>query len=217
MTIPRAIFNQVRAMLRPLETKISNIAARAIIKIVSDAGTRQTAQVDGLPTETLDGVQHFIPYGLISVPRAGAEGVMLFVDGDRGHPLLFAVDDRSARPTGGDPGDTGLYHFDGARVRLQENGDIVISAKAGGKVLIDDGSGGTSAFVPLKEHNNFKDWVEAQFAVGVPGVPGTPHGHVHVVGGAATTTITTVAAPAATPPAPSIPPTAIGSTVLEGK
>lgn len=200
-------------MLRPLETKVSNIAARAIVKIVSDAGTRQTAQVDGLPTETLDGVQHFIPYGLISVPRAGAEGVMLFVDGDRGHPMLFAVDDRSARPTGGDAGDTGLYHFDGAEIRLRANGDIIISAKAGGKVLVNDGVGvGGNALPTLKDLTNLRDWVEAQFSASA--------GHVHAVTGAlgagVTTTMTTVSPPAP-PPTPSLPPTATGTTVLEGK
>ncbi len=149
--IPRAIFDQVRAMLRPLETKVANIAARAIIKLIQDSGTRQTAQVDGLPSETLDDVQHFIPYGLISVPRSGAEGVMLFVDGDRGHPLLFAVDDRSARPTGGDPGDTGLYHFEGAQVRLTTSGDILITPKAGQKVLVSDGSGTLEPLVKKSE------------------------------------------------------------------
>lgn len=209
MTLSRAAFAQVRRMLRPLETKVANIAARAVIKLIVDSGTRQIAQVGGLDSETLDDVQHFIPYGLISVPRDGAEGVMLFVDGDRGHPLLFAVDDRSARPTGGDPGDTGLYHFDGAQVRLTSGGDIEIKCKPGQKVVVNDGSGGQT-LATQKDIDNLRNWVFAQFS--------NTAGHVHVVVGGATTTMVTVpATPVPPAPTPSVPPTSIGTIVLEAK
>lgn len=191
--IPQAIFAQVRRMLRPLETKVANLVAQAVIQFVNDSGTRQTAQVGVMAGETLDGVQHFLPYGLTSVPLPGAEGVLLFVDGDRGHPLLLGVDDRSARPTGGEPGDTGLYHFDGAQVRLTSSGDILISCKPGQKVFINDGSG-SEALATLADVQQIRSELNGHEHTYVPGM-GTP--------------TTTTGGPSVTSPT--------GTTVLEGK
>lgn len=151
MSLTRAAFAQVTRMIQPLRDRVNNTVARVVVTLVNNATKTQTLQIGALAGETLDSAEHLIPYGLISVPRAGACGVGLFVGGDRGHAVVVAVDDPSARPTGGDPGDTGLYHFDGAQIRLKENGDIIVSAKPGARVYIDDGSGNTDRLVKKSE------------------------------------------------------------------
>jgi len=204
MSISRAVLDQVMRRLRPLQIKVANLVARAVLTGLNDGTGIQAAQVSVLAGETLDDVERFTTYGVISVPRPGAEGVMLFVDGDRGHPLLIAVDDRSARPTGGDPGDTGLYHFDGAVIRLDSSGDITISCKPGGSVFIDDGSGPTQKLAFLSSLSALERYINQQFDVLL--------GHFHpIVGGPPTTVVPNTGSP--TVPAPS----SLGTSVGESK
>lgn len=128
--------DQIRQLLRPIATQVANTVARAIIKYADDSKQRQLVQIGVQKGETLDHVPHYQPYGFSSVPLAGAEGVALFQNGNRARPIIFAVDDRRYRPTDGDPGDVGLYHYQGARVTLPEGGNIVSTPKTGSKVKL---------------------------------------------------------------------------------
>lgn len=147
----RSMLNQIGRLLEPVRRRITNMVGRATVTADVSAGARQRAQVELLDQETRDGAEHFLPHGLISVPLAGAQGVAVFPDGDRGQPLLVVLDDRRHRPAGGDPGDVGLYHHEGAVIRMSANGNITISAKPGGKVYIDDGAGGTAKVATLAD------------------------------------------------------------------
>lgn len=158
----------LRDALRRLRTRIENTVARAVVQVVNDAGGLQALQLGALAGETVDDGEHVQQYGFSSVPMAGAEAVVVFPGGDRGHPLVVAVDDRRYRPTGGEPGEVRVYHKDGAVITLKENGDIVISAKPGSQVLIDDGAGGTE---PLITKSQF----DAHFHPTGTGPSGTPN------------------------------------------
>lgn len=136
MALDRDTLRQLDHLLRPLRTRLANAAARAVVKLVSDGTQMQGLQIGVLKGETIEGAEHFQPYGFSSVPLAGAEGIALFPNGDRGHPLVVAVADRRYRPTGGEAGDVTMYHHTGAKVTFTTAGDVVAEPASGRAVLL---------------------------------------------------------------------------------
>lgn len=139
----RAMLAQLEHVIRPLRRQLADVAARAFLLLADDSKKMQLVQVD-VP-ETVDGAEHFQPYGISGVPPVGSEGIAVFPNGDRGHPLVFAVTHRGSRPTGGAPGEFTIYNgLTGAKVALPAAGDIVATPAAGRKALI----GSASASIP---------------------------------------------------------------------
>lgn len=165
--VDRGTLRAVERLVHGLRNRVENVVARAVVKLVDDSRGRQRVQLGVVAGETVDDGEHFQPYGFSSVPMPGSEAVVVFPGGDRGHPLVVVVDDRRFRPKDGDPGDVHLYHKDGAVILLKEGGDIVVSAKPGGQVLVDDGSGGTE---PLITKSQFDAHVHPT-GTGPSGVP----------------------------------------------
>lgn len=121
------LFRELRMLLRPLETKIANVVARAVIERVNDAGGLQSLQVGVLEDEPVEDAENFQAYGLTSKPTAGAEAVLLFPNGDRSHPLVIAVDDRRYRLTGLADGEVALYSEHGQTVHLKADGSVEVT------------------------------------------------------------------------------------------
>ena len=86
----------------------------------------QTLDARLLHNELLTGIEHFQPgYGLNSVPMPpeqgstkAAEVIVGFINGNRSHPIVIRIDDRRYRPKNWNPGDVGLYHYQGATAKL---------------------------------------------------------------------------------------------------
>jgi phage baseplate assembly protein V len=134
MTISRDIFQAVRKMIAPLSTRVVNMVARSIVSLVNDGANLQLLQLsvlqtdpDGSAREVIEDAEHFQPYGFYAVPKVGAEAVVIFRNGDRGHPLVLAVADRRVRPTGGQAGEVGLYTDEGDAVRLGRGHVIIVT------------------------------------------------------------------------------------------
>lgn len=148
---------QLRHLLRPLATRVVNTVARAVVQLVDDKKKLQLVQLGVLAGETVEGAgggaEHFQPYGFTSVPLVGAEGVTLFPNGDREHPLLIAVADRRYRPTGGEPGQVTLYHYSGSKMFMLANGNIEVQPGPGGEVLVRDAGGTVDRLVKKSEHD----------------------------------------------------------------
>lgn len=124
------------ALLRALRQRIANLAARGVVLLVADGNAVQQLQVRVLAGELRDRVQRVQPYGFNSVPLGGAYPVVLLCPGgDRAQALAVAVDDVRHRPTGGEPGESGLYDSHGNRVRLR-NGVLEITAAADLQVAV---------------------------------------------------------------------------------
>lgn len=166
MTMTRAMLAQLEHVIRPLRRQLADVAARAFLLLVDDSKKMQLVQV-GVP-ETVDGAEHFQPYGLSSVPLAGAEGVAIFPNGDRSHPLVVTMSDRRYRPTGGDPGQVTLHQHTGAKVIMMANGDIEVQPAPGHEVLIRDASGAVDRLVKRTE---FLAHGHATAATGAPSAP----------------------------------------------
>lgn len=123
----------MQKMLGPLGRRVQNMLARGTV-VLSKAGTMmQTLQVRLLADETLDGIEHFEPYGFTSRPKAGAEVATLFVDGDRSHGLVLVAADRRYRMTGFKDGEVAIHDDKGQSVHFTEDGIVV---KGGGLPMI---------------------------------------------------------------------------------
>lgn len=153
MAVTMDVLDAVGRAMRPLATRVANTVARAVVQLVDDDAKMQLVQLGVLAGETLDGAERFEPYGLTSVPLAGAEAVAVFPNGDRSHPLVIAVADRRFRPTGGDAGDVILYGKLGARVTMLANGDVEIRPAPGHEIFIRDEGGTVDRLVKKSEHD----------------------------------------------------------------
>lgn len=139
----RGTLDQLRHLLRPLATRIANIAARATVSRASDGKKLQLLQLGVLDGETVEDAEHHQPYGFSSVPMGGAEAVVIFPGGDRAHPLVVAVSDRRYRPTGGEAGEVTVYNHTGAKIKITKDGDIEVTPATGREVFVRD-AGGTA-------------------------------------------------------------------------
>lgn len=118
MAIPPELLEEVARYLQPLSVRVANSNARAVVTRIDDSKKLQTLQIGVQHSEPLDDAERFQEYGFTSVPLEGAEAVVSFPNGDHGHPLVVAVDDRRHRPTGLPPGTTCVYAAGAAEVRL---------------------------------------------------------------------------------------------------
>lgn len=143
MPIDRKMLDEIsKHLLTPISRRIANTAARCTVQMIDNGGGMQLVQIGVLDGETVDSAERYEPHGLTSVPDVGAEGVVIFPNGDRAHPLVVVVADRRYRPRDGEPGDVILYGKAGARVTMKANGDIEAVPAAGHEVRI--GAAGAS-------------------------------------------------------------------------
>ena len=116
----------ITKLLAPLRTRIANLVARAVVRLVTDSTGLQVVQLEVLDGETREGCERFQSYGFSSVPLDGAEAVVLFVGGRRDHGLVVAVDDRRHRKKDLEAGEVAIYHHGGSYILLRDDGSIEI-------------------------------------------------------------------------------------------
>lgn len=124
----------VSKLLQPLKDRVMLMVARGVLKVVNDQGGLQVAQVSLLEDELRDKVERFQNYGYTSNPLPGAEGVAVFVGGNRDHGLLICVDDRRYRITGLKGGEVAIYTDEGDYVHFKRDRHIEMKSL---HVLID--------------------------------------------------------------------------------
>lgn len=118
----------VQKMLAPAQRRLQNLILRGTVALVNAATKMQTLQIRGLQGETLDGIEHFEPYGYTSRPLPGAEHVTLFVDGDRSHGITVVVADRRYRLQGLQAGEVALHDYQGQSMHMKRDGVIEVTA-----------------------------------------------------------------------------------------
>ncbi|MBC6503378.1 phage baseplate assembly protein V [Citrobacter freundii] len=111
--------------LTALGRRLRLMVDRAVVRMVTDSFGRQNLQIQSLADATNDDVERFQNYGLTSVPPPGSEAIVLALGGRREGLVAIAVEDKTCRPKGLDPGDVRLYHADGlSHITLKEGGRI---------------------------------------------------------------------------------------------
>ena len=125
-------------MLAPLRRRLALMVARGVVALVNDGSRMQSLQVTILDGETLDGAEHWQPYGFTTVPQAGAEALVLSVGGHRAHSVVVSCGDRRYRLTGMKGGEVAIYtdeqdkvHFKRGRVIDIETHTLNIKAEVG--------------------------------------------------------------------------------------
>lgn len=112
--------------------------ARAVVNTVADDKKLQILQVDVLADETKDDVERFQNFGFTSVPKAGAEAIVVFVGGTRDHGVVLAVDDRQYRLRSLESGEVAMYDATGSKIVMKKNGDIEVIPSSGKVKLTGD-------------------------------------------------------------------------------
>jgi phage gp45-like len=134
----------MRSNTRDVGTGLSLAASRATLTRADDSKKKQEFEGQALYAETHSGIERFQNYGHSSVPlpptpnsKEAAEAVILYLGAHRSHPVVVVIDDRRYRPTGWQPGESGLYDDQKQKVHVQRNG--VRAAAAAHSIAISDG------------------------------------------------------------------------------
>lgn len=116
-------------LIAPVIRRLRLMVGRAVITLVNDSLKEQNLQVTSLDDEPLDDVERPQNYGQFSVPLAGAEAIVVNLGGDTDSAVALVVEDRRYRPTGLVDGDSGIYHYEGHRIRLTKDGRAIVTCK----------------------------------------------------------------------------------------
>ncbi|HBL7873501.1 TPA: phage baseplate assembly protein V [Escherichia coli] len=116
-------------LLTPLMRRVRLMLARAVVNVINDGRKVQNLQVGLLDDEESDEVERLQNYGHFSVPLSGAEALIACVGAQRDQGIAVVVEDRRYRPTNLEPGDAGIYHHEGHRIRLTKDGRCIITCK----------------------------------------------------------------------------------------
>lgn len=119
----------LQRMLAPVIRRIQLLMGRGVLTGVNDSLKAQNMQITAMDDETFDEVERLQQYGQISVPLPGAEVVFGCLGAQRDQAVILVAEDRRYRPTGLPAGDSGLYHFEGHRIRLTKDGRCIITCK----------------------------------------------------------------------------------------
>lgn len=112
-------FRFLSTLLRRVKTQVSMVAARCVVSLVDDSGTRQVLQIGVLAGEVRGERERFQEYGFTSVPFPGAEGVFLCPQGDREQGIVICVEDRRYRLTGQAAGESAHHDEQGQKIQIQ--------------------------------------------------------------------------------------------------
>jgi len=112
----------MRQLIDPLARRIRLMVSRAVVRLVNDATKTQTMQVEILKGEVYSAIERMQEYGISSVPRAGAEAIVLSLNGDRGHGVVIVAADKRYRLTGLEEGEVALHDDQGQSVIIKRDG-----------------------------------------------------------------------------------------------
>lgn len=136
------MINTIRRLIDPVKRKLMMIIGRAIVTYVDNTTGTQRIQLTVLANETVSNVERFEEYGLTSYPATDTQAVVLFLGGNRSHPIVINVHDRETRPVDLAESEVCLYSAKDAdaqshRIHLKADGSIEIKTSAGVKINDD--------------------------------------------------------------------------------
>lgn len=190
----RALFGEIRALLKPLERKLKLVASKAVLELLKDSSGLQQVQVSLLAGEASDGtVEHMQPGGLTHVPLPGAEGVYLTIGGVRDDGVVLALSNRGNRPTGLLAGETSVYSSGALPITIKLKIDGTLEIEAPLKVTVKAPTVELSASGAPGEpslngdsHYLYIDAINTAIAAAINGIPGSGPGLAVTFGNAVT-------------------------------
>lgn len=126
--------NGLDRWIAPLKRRVMLMVGRAVVAAVTDSPAMQELQLALFQGELVNRAERFQNYGFTSVPFPGAEAAVVFISGNRDHPLVLACDDRRYRVKGLANGEVAIYTDedqaeDGCRIVLRRGNVIEIQGK----------------------------------------------------------------------------------------
>lgn len=110
-----------------MRNPIGMLLARCSLVLTNAASKLQTLQVRLLAGEVKSSVEHLEPYGFTSHAQPGAEGLAVFLNGDRSHGVVICIADRRFRLTALKPGEVALYTDEGDHLHFQRDRIVELS------------------------------------------------------------------------------------------
>ena len=118
----------MKQLIDPLARRLRLMVSRAVVRLVNDATKTQTMQVEILKDEVYSAIERLQEYGFTSVPKAGAEAVVLSLNGDRGHGVVIVAADKRYRLTGLESGEVALHDDQGQSIIIKRTGIEITSS-----------------------------------------------------------------------------------------
>ncbi|MGD9664377.1 MAG: phage baseplate assembly protein V [Novosphingobium sp.] len=136
------MIDQFRRMVEPIQRRVMMAIGRAVLNAVYDGSKAQLVQASMLGDEVRDKMERMAEYGFTSNPKPGAQGVAVFVGGERGHGVMIATCDYTCRLPNLASGEVALYTDEGDKIVLKRGKLIEITTdtlvvKAGTKVRFE--------------------------------------------------------------------------------
>ncbi|MGY6129098.1 phage baseplate assembly protein V (plasmid) [Paraburkholderia strydomiana] len=132
----------------PLARAIQNMLVRGTVALANGATKMQTLQVRLLADDTPLPLEHFEPYGFTSRPKAGAEVLAAFFDGNRSHGVVLVAADRRYRLTTLEEGDVAIFDDKGQSMVFGADGiTITGNVKVVGSITATEGIHGQGNIV----------------------------------------------------------------------
>lgn len=125
------IIKFVLSLIAPLTRRVVNMLARAVVNSIDDSKKLQLAQVEILSGEVRADVERFQNYGFTSVPKKGAEAIVVRLGGHADHTIILCIDDRTYRLRNLESGEVAMYDATGSTVIMKSNGDIEVAPSSG--------------------------------------------------------------------------------------
>lgn len=141
-------------LFHSLHQAISNLLERAVIRTTTTMAKCQVLQISMPGGEGKSDIEHLEPYGFTSAPKAGAEAVAAYFDGDRSHGVVLVASDRRYRIKGLAAGEVAIYDDLGQSVTLTRAGIVV---NGGGNPIIFTNAPKARFEMPIESTGDIKD------------------------------------------------------------
>lgn len=121
---------QLAKLLAPIRRRIRQIATRAIVELVDTDTALTTLKMKISESESLEGLEHFEPFGFTTNPPADSEALVISLGGRREHSVVLQVANRKYRVRGLKPGDVALYNQNGDKLVMKMSGETELSVSS---------------------------------------------------------------------------------------
>lgn len=158
-------------LIEPLRSRVYNIVSRGVLELAKDTEGMQVLKAAILADENRDDIEYFQDYGFTSVPKAGAEALVICPQGNRDHMIAVKVADRRFRLKGLAEGEVALYTDEGDKIVFKRGGTIEVVAATKLEVkspLVELGNG---TLEKILNGETFQTFFNQHKHIGNAGVP----------------------------------------------
>ena len=131
--------DDIKKIFSPLYRKIMLMVGRAVLTTIKDTQGYQKLQISLLSGDVADGIDRLQNYGFTSVPKAGADAILVCVGGTHDNGIVIACDDKRYRLKGLENGEVAIYTDEGDKIHLKRGNNIEITTqtlKVNGKLTV---------------------------------------------------------------------------------